>query len=197
MALLRAAAGQVDEALDALRPTLGLSPFAEQPRLPHLQRLLAVVELADQVGDVETLATAAREAAELSEARPGEVTDALAQVIRGRAAIALGDTTAGVALLRDAVAVLIDVGLPYEAACGRLLLARAATVLGDELTSSMEASSAAATLDRLGAVTVPEAEVRSPRKAGERGPLSGREVEVLELVAEGLTIPVLERSRNG
>ncbi|MEZ5258783.1 MAG: LuxR C-terminal-related transcriptional regulator [Ilumatobacteraceae bacterium] len=200
LALLRAGAGRLDEALGSLRPTIvmaaaeGAGEAFDDGRghnlelLPRLQRLSAIVELADRAGDRETLLAAAAEVDEVTMASTSEVAAAYRLATGGRAAVALGDPTRAVGLLRQAVAILLDLGLPYEAACARLQLARAATALGDELTASMEAESAEAALGRLGAASpVGPRPTRPPATVPPGGALSDREVEVLTLVSGGLT----------
>lgn len=206
LALLRAGVGQLDEGLGALRSTVDqVGSVPGSALLPHLERLSAVVELADRAGDTAILSSAA-EAAMAVTAPPeaggvtsatsaggtsaGEVAEAYALSIRGRVALALGTPGEAVGLLRRAVDALVDLGLPYEAACTRLQLASAAAASGDELTATMERASALAALERLGAVTPPV--TSAPTLAGSTstagaGPLSGRELEVLALVAGGLT----------
>jgi DNA-binding NarL/FixJ family response regulator len=79
-----------------------------------------------------------------------------------------------------------QVGAPYELACLRLLRADVCEQLGDTATAEVDRSTARSVLESLGATPV-----RPGRAAGTGrdapGGLSAREVEVLRLVARGLT----------
>lgn len=203
LALLEAAAGRLDQALGSLRSTVGPAGPGDDsgdgggagPDLDGLQRLLAVVDLAERAGDRELLSSLAKGLAPLP-AQPGvnESLEAYALSIRGQLATALGDPAAGIDQLRRAVGLFLDLGLPYEAACRRLGLARAASALGDDLTARLERQAAEATFTQLGAVPPPDGPT-TPATTGDRpssvqsgpGPLSARELEVLVEVAAGLT----------
>ncbi len=194
LALLEAANGRVDDALEALRATSGLAdgddPGAGSD-LTGLQRLLAVVDLADRAGDQALLSTIAERTAKMpAGTQANESLEAYALSIEGHAVTALGDCATGIDLLRRAVALFLDLGLPYEAACRRLVVARAAAALGDTLTAKMEREAAKTTFAKLGAVAPPEPVDSANRAVGlDASPssLSARELEVLVEIASGMT----------
>ena len=81
-----------------------------------------------------------------------------------------------------------DVDLPYDAALTRVLIGRCLRALGDEDSAQMELDSARLVFDRLGAapdLAVVDALAGAPTPVA--GPLTPREVEVVRLVASGLT----------
>lgn len=183
LALLAAVRGRIDDGLEALRAGLG----RPRPPLPRLQLLLALVELADQVDDGALASVAAAEAATVAP-DDDQIAGALALAVQGRAAATVGDHEVAVRLLRRAVMRLAELDVPHEAARLRLALAGLADAAGDRLTAELERSSAVATLERLGAdpavvAATPVADERTMAST----PLSARELDVLRLVADGLT----------
>ncbi len=183
LALLAALRGRIDDGLEALRAGLG-RPGAP---LPRLQFLLALVELAEQVDDGALASAAAAEAATVAPA-DDQIAGALVLAIQGRAAAAVGDPDRAVLLLRPAVMRLAELDVPHEAARLRLALADLADAAGDRLTAELERSSAQATLERLGAdPTAGVVGARTVDAEGPTSPLSARELDVLRLVADGLT----------
>ncbi|MEM9134800.1 MAG: helix-turn-helix transcriptional regulator [Actinomycetota bacterium] len=183
LALLAAVRGRIDDGLEALRAGLG----RPGPPLPRLQFLLALVELADQVDDGALASAAAAEAATVAP-HDDQIAGALALAVQGRAAATVGEPDQAVRLLRQAVMRLAELDVPHEAARLRLALARLADAAGDRLTAELERSSAVATLERLGAD--PDIVAAAPVAAAVASastPLSARELDVLRLVAEGLT----------
>jgi DNA-binding NarL/FixJ family response regulator len=73
--------------------------------------------------------------------------------------------------------------MPYEGAVTRIELAQVLAASGRSQDASKETARATETLERLGVVS------RTPRANGEALGLTGRELEVLALVADGLTDP--------
>jgi DNA-binding NarL/FixJ family response regulator len=86
------------------------------------------------------------------------------------------------ALLEDAVDTYERCSMPSEAAHARVALAAVLRSLGQDKAAEREERKATQTLERLGATRAVLA--RSTRQSGE---LSARELEVLGLVAEGLS----------
>jgi len=80
-------------------------------------------------------------------------------------------------------------GAPYESALVRVLMARAHLGLGDEDAAEMELEAAEWVFDQLGAVRDAQRARALSSRATEPtgGPLTKREVEVLRLVATGMT----------
>jgi DNA-binding CsgD family transcriptional regulator len=104
-------------------------------------------------------------------------------------ALAEGQAGAAVKLLREACAIWRDLDAPYEIARVRELTGLAYRQLGDEEGARLEFEAAADTLERLGA-TPDASRVASLMTAAApeaQGPLTGREVEVLRLIASGKT----------
>ncbi len=85
-----------------------------------------------------------------------------------------------------------EVGSPYEAARARVLIARALRELDDEDSAAAELGAARRTFVELGATPAAEQVDRLLRRALPGG-LTGREVEVLRLVAEGKSNPDIAR----
>jgi DNA-binding NarL/FixJ family response regulator len=78
---------------------------------------------------------------------------------------------------------------PYEASRVRILMALACRKLGDEDNALLELTAAQHTFQELGAaIDLARVEELLPQDArNAAGPLTGREIEVLRLVASGLT----------
>lgn len=78
--------------------------------------------------------------------------------------------------------------MPHDAARVRLLLARAYRALGDEDAATLELDAAESVFERLGAAPdAAEARALRRRRPALPGGLTGREAEVLALVAAGRT----------
>ena len=114
---------------------------------------------------------------------------ATADHARGAVLLADGDAAGAVTALRGAWRAWRELEAPYEAARARLLIGLACRELGDEDAAAMELDGARTVLHRLGAA--PDLE-RLDRLATTGAPagtgrLTGRELEVLRLVAAGET----------
>jgi DNA-binding NarL/FixJ family response regulator len=192
-ALLVADAGRPQEAVEALRSSLLPGPNAP---LPRAQLLAALIEVADRAGDERTIISAGAELEALAAAHATVTIDAIALAAAGRSALARRDLPAAIGLLRRAVELLADIGLPYESALARCHLANAASEAGDRQTCELELTAAARTFAHLdaepdrvrAAARLDDLRSRAGSdRSSPRGPLSTREVEVLSLVAEGRT----------
>ena len=185
LALLRLAQGQLEAAEMAIRREL----LERRSPAARAGILRAAVEILLAAHDV----TAARGAAD-------ELANSAARVdapyLRGASAaasaavlLAEGQASAAVALLRDACAIWRELDAPYEIARVRELTGVAYRQLGDEEGARLEFEAAADTFERLGAK--PDAQrvaaVPIASSADAKGPLTGREVEVLRLIASGKT----------
>jgi DNA-binding NarL/FixJ family response regulator len=93
-----------------------------------------------------------------------------------------GDHVAALVALRGAFNAYNNLGVRYEAARTRLLLADACAALGDHDTARIESSAAHAALEALGAQSDP-----SPTIGSLASDLSDRELEVLVLLSRGMT----------
>ena len=216
LAALRLAQGRPAEAAELVAGFDGLGPAAPVVAALHLahgepelaaaaaRRALDGADLLDRAllgelageaalatGDVATAATAA---AELVAEGAG------CALVRARGRRLLGRAGGDRAALEAAAAEFEALGMPYEAARTRLLVAelvraaepelavaeaRAALARFDELGATRDADAAAALLRGLG--------VRAARTATRGGTLTRRESEVLALLGEGLSNPEIAR----
>jgi DNA-binding CsgD family transcriptional regulator len=188
LALLRLAQGRNGAAEAAIRRLLG-----ETGDRLHRSRLLpAATEILLAAGDTGAAADAAAELDGIAGDYGTPALLAAAGHARGAVLLATGDAEAAVATLRGAWRAWRDLGVPYEAARVRVLVGLACRALGDTDAAAMELDAARTVLAGLGAV--PDLD-RLDRLAGAAGPdaspgaggLTGRELEVLRLVAAGKT----------
>ena len=185
LALLRLAQGRTEAAEAALRRALGETT----DRLARARLLPAAVEVLLAAGDTGAAGEAATEMAGIAAAYPTQALGAAAGHARGAVLLAAGDPGAAVPALRGAWRAWRELEAPYEAARARLLLGLACRALGDEDAAAMELDDARAELARLRAA--PDLErlerLAGPGPARAAGGLTGRELEVLRLVAAGQT----------
>ena len=185
LALLRIAQDQVEAAAVAIRHEL------QQRRSPasRAETLRAAVEILLAAKDAAAARNAAEELARTASAFSAPFVRASSAVASGAVALAEGDAASAMTLLCDASAIWRELEAPYEIARTRELTGLAYRRLGDEEGAQLEFEAAAEIFERLGArpdaarlaslITPPSPEVR--------GPLTGREVEVLRLIAAGKT----------
>ncbi len=185
LALLRLAQGDLHAAETAIRHALTENRSA---RL-RAQVLRASVEIVLAAGDLAAGRSSASELAQLATEIDAPFLHAAAAQARAAVALADGDASGAVAHVRHAWSIWRAIDAPYEIARVRALLGRAYRQLGDEDGAQMEFEAAAEIFERLGAapdaVRVSALCVAKPAEAA--GPLTGREVEVLRLVATGKT----------
>jgi DNA-binding CsgD family transcriptional regulator len=107
----------------------------------------------------------------------------------GAVALAQRNAADAVEHLRDASALWRELGAPYEIARVRELTGLAYRQLGDEEGAQLELEAAAEGFDRLGAApdAARVAALITSAPDVQQGPLTGREVEVLRLIASGKT----------
>ena len=184
LALLRLAQGQVDTAAAAIRHVLD----GTTDRLARSRLLAAHVEIMIASGDVTAARGAAQELRVIAEDLDAPWLHALAGDASGATLVAERDARAALTVLRRAWTAWQELDAPYEGARVRVLMGLACRALGDQDSAEMELDAAGWVFEQLGAV--PDADrVRalSSRAATTRGGLSGREVQVLRLVATGMT----------
>lgn len=112
----------------------------------------------------------------------------MARRAEGTLLVAEGDPEAATPKLRSACELFRELSCPYEEAHARVLLGAAAEATGDTATAELDYAAAAAIFERLGADHDAErARSRASAAPPVPGGLSAREVEVLGLVARGMS----------
>ncbi|HEX2071334.1 MAG TPA: LuxR C-terminal-related transcriptional regulator [Thermoleophilaceae bacterium] len=106
------------------------------------------------------------------------------RLVAGELAAAHGDQETARQAYEDAVDCFTEGSAPYETAVARMGLAAALAALGEGSRAETEAGAARAVFTRLGARRDLD---RAPLAARDSGELSPRELEVLTLVAQGLS----------
>lgn len=185
LAQLRLAQGQAAAAEAAIRRVVDeTQDVSERAAL-----LVAFVDILLAVADVASAGEAAEELGRIAADVDAPCLLAMSAYATGAIALADGDAPAAIVSLRRAWIYWCDVDAPYDAARARVLIAVACRELGDDDTSTMELDAArrafedlgaAPDLQRLAALTT----TLEPRTAGG---LTGREAEVLRLIAAGHT----------
>lgn len=184
LALLRLDQGRLDAADAAIRRALDETqdPFARLRLLP------AFIEIVLARADVAAARAGADELAGLAAAVPSAMTSALAAQALGAVLLAEGDPTAALVTLRRAWKGWHDLGAPYDAARARVLIALACRALDDADGAQTELNAARSTFTALGAAPgVAALDALSEKILPTPEGLTMREVEVLALVAKGLT----------
>jgi len=165
--------------------------MAEEVREPPRRALVldAYVEIALAADNHAAAQKASDELAALVSDYEVPLLRALALRSAGGVLLATGDARGALANLRQSWNLWCELPVPYEAARVRCLIAEACSKLGDEDNAILELSAARETFEQLGAA----ADLACVRamllklKSQDGGPLTGREVEVLRLVASGMT----------
>jgi ATP/maltotriose-dependent transcriptional regulator MalT len=184
LALLWLARGRTDAAVAAIRRVLSETGDP----VHRVQHLAAATEVLLAAGAVDEASRAADELAETAERFGVPALIARAAHARGVVALAESQPARAVPILRRAAQVWSRLDAPYECARSRLLVGRALRDLGDEESALAELSAACRVFDEVGAR--PDArEVRGLITPSYPAGLTGREVEVLRLVASGRSNP--------
>jgi len=186
LALLRLAQGQTD----AARVTIARALDEALPGPLRARLLPTGVEIMLTAGEVAAAQQAADELAALAEASATPFLQACAAHAVGAVRLAEGEARAALLALRQACDAWQQLDAPYEAARTRELLGLACRALGDEDGARLELDAAAWTFRQLGAapdLARVEGLARLPAAAPEKtaGGLTGRELEVLRLLAAG------------
>jgi ATP/maltotriose-dependent transcriptional regulator MalT len=186
LSLLRLAQGRTDAALQSLKRAV----LAARHALARAKLLPAYIEALLAASKVSEARDASRELDEIAARFGTPVMAALAGRVRGRVELAEGDAATASVSLREAFAVLQQLGAPYLAAQVRVQLACAYQVLGDEDGAQLEIGAARKCFEQLGAksevAAIDALTARAADPADAHG-LSPRELEVLRLVAAGKT----------
>jgi ATP/maltotriose-dependent transcriptional regulator MalT len=178
LAQLRLAQGKRDAALAAIRRA---SAEVTEP-LKRAALLPAQVEIALAADAVDEARSACLELSGLAKQYESAMLDAIVAHAEGAVALADADARSALTTLRHAQRIWLELDAPYEVARTRELIARACTALGDDEAGGLELDAARELFERLGAA--PDLARVSMRTETNYG-LSGREVEVLRLVASG------------
>jgi DNA-binding CsgD family transcriptional regulator len=178
LAQLRLAQGKCDAALAAIRRA---SAEIAEP-LKRAALLPAHVEIALDAGELDEARTVCRELEELAGRYESAMLSGIVAHARGAVALAGGDPQAALLALREAQQIWLDLDAPYEVARSRALAAQGCAALGDTEAAALELEAACAVFRQLGAA--PDL-ARVEARPRERHGLSGRELEVLRLVAAG------------
>jgi LuxR family maltose regulon positive regulatory protein len=168
----------------------------EQARSQRAGGLEVLAKALARLGDLDGARLAAAELDEIAESVGTDPLHGSARMARAAVAHACGDLDVARRAFEDAVVFFQRSGLPYEGALARVALARVLEADGRSDTARRQASLAVAALQELGAIAdvqraaglVAGGEAAAP-PAGVSAPLTAREVEVLTLIAEGLTDP--------
>ncbi|HEX8133002.1 MAG TPA: LuxR C-terminal-related transcriptional regulator [Actinomycetes bacterium] len=185
LSLLRLAQGQVDAAAAAIRRVLDEA----SDRVARSKLLAAHVEIMLAAGDVHAAHVAAGELAQLADDLGGPLLAAMAAHTKGAVLLGEGDPRAALQALRQAWTAWQELEVPYEAARVRVLIGLACRRLGDQDGAAMELDAAGWVFRQLDAaldLARVEALTRKPA-ARAAGGLTGRELQVLRLVAAGQT----------
>ncbi|WP_353815898.1 helix-turn-helix transcriptional regulator [Agromyces sp. SYSU T00266] len=183
LALLR-----LDEGRAALAQALVRRSAESADDATRCHLLPAIVSIEVAVGDLDAARVAADELAAMQRVNASVMLRAIAAYADGEVRLAAGDPSGAFTRLRAAREAWVEVGAPYEVARCRVLMARARRDLGEDEAAALEEDLAEASFSELGAEPALVALARM-RGAGARGDgrLTGREVEVLQLVTRGIT----------
>jgi DNA-binding NarL/FixJ family response regulator len=184
LALLRLTQGRAATASASIRAALAA---AGADRLGRARLCAAQVEIALAAGEPEVAGRACEELQQTASTYGSSGLEAAALQARGAVLAAGGRPEAALPTLRAACRRWQELDAPYDAAGVRLLLAGAYRALGDGDAALRELDEAAATFGRLGAA--PDARRAAALRGRPALPagLTGREAEVLALVAAGRT----------
>jgi DNA-binding CsgD family transcriptional regulator len=181
LVLLWLARGRTKAARAAVLRTL-----AETGIAVHRTRLLpAAVDVLLATGEIEQAREAASELQELADRFACTALTATAAQTAGRLELETGDPAGALPYLRKAIQLWSSLRCPYETARTRVLVGRACAALDDTDTSTKEFAAARKVFTELGTAPALDELTRlsSPPRAA--GGLTGREAEVLRLVAAG------------
>jgi ATP/maltotriose-dependent transcriptional regulator MalT len=184
LALLRSAEGNVEAA------SATICRAADDSHDPFVRPavLAAQVEIMLSAGDIGAARGGADQLAVIAREVDAPFLHASAAHAEGSTLLAEGDVAAALAALRRAVVGWRTLEMPYESARSRIQIGLAYRALGDHDSAALEFDSAREVFDRLGArPDMLNVTALAGVGAKPAGPLTGRECEVLRLVAAGNT----------
>jgi ATP/maltotriose-dependent transcriptional regulator MalT len=185
LSLLRLAQGDIDHAVASIRSALGDTPA----RSARARMLAAAVEILLAAADVEGARAAAAELGEIATAIGTPLLSAASAHATGAVLLAEGELAAAATSLRQACEAWRDLDIPYEEAQTRLLMAAVCERRGDHDGRLLDLDAARRLFTQLnadpGLAPGEQPAGRPPRQSP--GSLSGRELQVLRLLAAGKT----------
>jgi ATP/maltotriose-dependent transcriptional regulator MalT len=184
LSLLHLMQGRAAEAVTSL----DLALAAEHQPARRARLLAAKVDAACAAGTIEAATVAAAELDSLARTGLAPTMEALAATAAGAVALASGDAEGALERCNSAAVAWQRLRLPSEVAKARAMVGRALAAIGDEEGARAEYRAALHAFEELGAV--PEAAaIRAllTKPGGLPDGLTGREAEVLRLVAAGKT----------
>src|SRR6185369_16688216 len=193
LAQLRLAQGRLEAANAAIRR------IAEEVRgsMNRARVLEAYVEIALAVGDVAAARAAANELVEIADQYQAPLLLALSTRAVGAVLLAEHDARQALTFLRQSWATWCDLQAPFEASRTAVLTALACRELGDEDAAQAELTGARKVFESLGAVPdLMRTKALLITKTEPAGGLTSRELEVLRLIASGLTNRAIAEKLN-
>ena len=186
LSLFRRSQGRIDAAVAAI------SRAVDETREPARRGKLlpAYVEVMVAAGDGDAAQQAAEELGGIAEVYGSTALSADASFASGTVLLFDRDARGALGALRHAVTSWRQLDAPYDEARTRVVIAQACLALGDEDAAAFELAAARDVFVRLGArPALAAAEALMPRSHGSASSagLSGRELEVLRLLATGRT----------
>jgi ATP/maltotriose-dependent transcriptional regulator MalT len=181
-ALLRLSQGRVDE---ASRIISGCVADRSASRISRARVLPAAAQIAIAAGDLLMAEECVEELEQIADAFDIGLFRASAQLCRGRLLLAEGEPRAAAAVLNQALVRWQELGVPYEVATTRTVLAQAQRDAGDEDGARASFAAARTQFDAIGARLAAAGIDDAQQTAHRPGGLTDREIEVLGLVALG------------
>lgn len=184
LARVRLAQGQLDAAKTAI---CRLLDEAQEDARSRSRLLSACVEIMLAAGDVSSARAAADELSSMAAALTSDYLGAVAAQATGAVLLGEGRPREALSRLRKAWSAWGDLDAPYEAARTGVLIGLACRALGDEDGAEIELEASARTFRSLGAAPDLDrvTQLRQRPRASSGSPLTGRQIEVLRLVAAG------------
>jgi DNA-binding CsgD family transcriptional regulator len=185
LSLLRLSQGEVDKAVLGIRRALAET----QGQLERLDLLPAAVTIMLAAEDIDAARQATTELAGIAAVYTAPGVQAELTAAHGAVALSDGDPATALPLLRSAARSWREIDAPYAVATVSVLIGLACRAVGDEDAAEVELESARSTFARLGARPDQqrvEELLHDPQAVGPSG-LSAREIEVLRLIAAGMT----------